>query len=63
MSSKRCHIRRLLDYIVTLGIYTNMATVSHKMVGLERMLDHRGVGVIRIQNGKKSKRGNINTYQ
>ena len=39
---KKRWTRRLSDYGVTLA-YSNMVTVPHKMVGLERMLDYRGV--------------------
>ena len=28
--------------------YVNMLTVPHNMVGLERMLDYRGVGIVRF---------------
>ena len=30
--------------------YFNMVTVPHKMVGLERMLDYRGVGITEVSD-------------
>ena len=45
---KKCWVGRLLDYRVTLSILC-MVTVPHKMVGLERMSDYRGVGLERCR--------------
>ena len=44
---KKCRIRRLSDYRVTL-VYFNVVTVPHKMVGLERMSDYRSSTVQQI---------------
>ena len=37
--------------------YLCMVTVPHIMVGLERMLDYRGVGLVRFHSIMKSIRG------
>ena len=44
MGLEKWQIRRLLDYGVTDSILC-MVTEPHKMVGLERMSDYRGVGL------------------
>ena len=41
-----CQIRRLWDYR-GIFVYSNMVTVPHKIVGLERMSENRSVGLQR----------------
>jgi hypothetical protein len=51
---KKCQMRRLSDYRVTISMSTNnMVTVPHKMVGLKRVPHHRGftlTNIVTIKN-------------
>ena len=42
-----CEHKIVSDYRVTPPAYFTMVTVPHKMVGLESMLDYRGVGLLK----------------